>query len=140
MGYLVNQTIQKTQVRIPQADVLTLDTIPYTIKPFANENNYTILAAQLNVPDDDINNNVNGFGHAYLIYKPASVPIAVYDEAINSPQFGLTCNFLINASHPPNRFGGYTANIIYDLSIKTELAPTVVLSDLIVTVYYFNNF
>ena len=138
MGYLIKQTIKKIEVRIPQADVLTLDTIPYVIIPFSNENNYTILGANIQL-DNVLGNIINGFGHFYLIYKSATSKFAVYDEVIGSLDNDSRFNFLLNGSHPPNRFGSLTDKFTFPLSITTELPPTAN-CDLIVTVYYFNNF
>jgi hypothetical protein len=142
MGYLIKQTIKKVKVRIPQADVLTLDTIPYVIIPFSNNNNYTVLAANLQV-DNVSGNLINSFGHFYLFYKPAPSPkFAIYDEISfgqNIIEADITSNFILNMSHPPNVFGSRTNKTIFPLSITSELPPSAN-CDLIVTVYYFNNF
>lgn len=141
MGYLIHGGLQKVTVRIPQADVLLLNTVPYTIIPFTNNNNYTILAANMQV-DNVIGNQIDSFGHFYLFYKPATPRFAIYDEVLSgtgSIDTSLTCNFIINMSHPPNTFGSRTTKVIFPLSIESELPPNAN-CDLIVTVYYFNNF
>ena len=138
MGYLIKQTIKKVVVRIPQADVLTLDTIPYVIIPFSNENNYTILAANMQV-DNVVGNQIGFFGHFYLEYKPLTGKIAIYDAITNDIDTDNRSNFILNMSHPPNRFGSITAINTFPLSITAELPPSAN-CDLIVTVYYFNNF
>jgi hypothetical protein len=137
MGYLIKNVIEKIEVIVPLADVLTLDTIPYTIIPFTNNNNYTILAANMQV-ENIVGNNISVFGHFYLQYKPG-YKLAVYDENVSSIAVEAQQNFLINTSHPPNRFGSFVNKTIYPLSILTELPP-IANCDLIVTVYYFNNF
>lgn len=138
MGYLIKQTIKKIEVRIPLADVLTLNTIPYVIIPFSNNNNYTILAANMQL-DNVVGNIISAFGHFYLVYKTSTGKFAVYDEQLYSLDIDSKYNFLINASHPPNRFGSVTNKTTFPLYIKSELPP-VANCDLIVTVYYFNNF
>lgn len=137
MGYLIKNVIEKIEVIVPLADVLTLDTIPYTIIPFTNNNNYTILAANMQV-ENVLGNQITDFGHFYLEYKPG-VKSAVYDENVRDIEVETINNFIINMSHPPNIFGSATPKVIYDLSILTELTPSAN-CDLIVTVYYFNNF
>lgn len=142
MGYLIKQTIKKIQVRIPQTDVLTLDTIPYIIIPFSNNNNYTVLSANMQV-DNVPGNMIDSFGHFYLFYKAFPFPkFAIYDEisfGVNVIEADATSNFILNMSHPPNVFGSRTPKIIFPLSITSELPPNAN-CDLIVTVYYFNNF
>jgi hypothetical protein len=138
MGYLITTGILKKTVIVPLADVLTLDTIPYQIIPFSNENNYTILAANLKI-ESVVGNQITSFGHFYLEYKPSTSKFATYDENIKPIDVDIRANFLINMSHPPNQFGSFTPKVIFPLNILSELPPAAN-CDLIVTVYYFNNF
>jgi hypothetical protein len=139
MGYLINQNILKVETIVPQSFVANLDVNPFILIntiPGAIGNNYTILAANLRV--NGLTDTIAGFGHFYLQYDP-SLKCAVYDENISVIQYQYRANFLLNASHPPNRFGSITLEQTGQLSLRSELPP-ITNCDLIVSVYYFKNF
>jgi hypothetical protein len=86
-------------------------------------------------------NIINSFGHFYLTWNVLEPNFAIYDENISAIQTAHTYNFILNMTHPPNRFGGIqdTTTLNQYLQISTEL-PANANCDLIVTVYYFNHF
>jgi hypothetical protein len=143
MGYLIKPEILKAQVIIQAAQVGTLDTNPIIVIPETPgnpTNNYTIIAAQLDVTD--VNTTIAAFGHFYIQYDPGA-KCGVYDINNGVVQGQFRNNFIINMSHPPNTFGSVTLqNSVRDLRISSELPPSVSggNGELRVTVYYFNNF
>lgn len=134
MGYLITTGIQKLQVEIPQALIPGLTTPSFQIIKSNFLINYTIIAASLTMKNAI--GDITGFGHFYLEYQTSGNKLAVYDENIGTVNDRQN-NFLINASHPPNRFGS-VSNYSEDLLITTELSGTAT-GDLICTVYYINN-
>jgi hypothetical protein len=85
--------------------------------------------------------DVNGFGHFYLQcgYVAGSEKVAVYDENVGIVNRAFKSYFIINMIHPPNQFGAIY-NYQQDLTLSAQFAPTVNITDMIVTVYYFKNF
>jgi hypothetical protein len=134
MGYLITTGIQKLQVEIPQALIPGLTTPSFQIIKSNFLINYTIIAASLTMKNAI--GDITGFGHFYLEYQTSGNKLAVYDENIGTVN-DRQSNFLINASHPPNRFGS-VSNYSEDLLITTELSGSAT-GDLICTVYYINN-
>jgi hypothetical protein len=134
MGYLIKTSIEKIEVIIPQADIITLNTIPVDI--IGNKNfYYTIISANLKM--QNLGENVQTFGHFYLGYNTPLEKIAIYDEnagIITTRQ----SNFIINMSHPPNIFGSVSSFAI-GLQLEAQLPPTAT-GDMICTIYYFRNF
>lgn len=141
MGYLIKKigTLEKISVTVPQSSIATLDTIPVQIIDSNILTNYTIVAANLTMLN--ATGNVTNFGHFYLQFSYVITlleKLAVFDENVGNISTDKQSNFLINASHPPNRFGS-VSSFTQDLTLISELPPTPT-NDLIVTVYYFNNF
>jgi hypothetical protein len=134
MGYLITTGIQKLQVEIPQASISGLTTPFFQIIKSNDLKNYTIIAASLTMKNAI--GDITSFGHFYLEYQTSGNKLAVYDENIGTVN-DRQGNFLINASHPPNRFGS-VSNYLEDLLITTELSGTAT-GDLICTVYYIIN-
>lgn len=139
MGYLIQNTIIKESIIIPALEVQNLSIAPKSINKLTSINK-TIVAAFMkveNVPGNEINN----FGHFYLTWNVLEANFAVYDENIGSIKPTHTYNFILNMTHAPNRFGGIqdTTTLVQYLQISTELTASAN-CDLIVTVYYFNNF
>lgn len=139
MGYLIESTILKKEVVISAANLVVVNSIPAQIINSNELTDYTILAANLSCVDK-LGGNVSSFGHFYLQFgvTPGSEKSAIYDENIGPITTTKTCYFIINMSHPPNRFGA-VYQYSQDLTLSSEFAPTTN-TDLIVTVYYFKNF
>ena len=141
MGYLIFEPqIRKAVVTILAGDVGNLNFAPQPIIPYVNpSNDYTIIAANLFV--NDVLTQISSFGHFYLQYGP-SAKVAIYDQNNGDVSAANRSNFIINMSHPPNQFGSVTSITAGDLSISCENPPTFGLGngEIVVTVYYFNNF
>jgi hypothetical protein len=136
MGYLIKEgkEIEKIIVTVPQSDVANLSALPFTLIAQNTLNEKVLLSAHLSIIDPV--GQIDSFGHFYLGYKPDTFPGSVYDEnngAINNVNH--IYSFLINATHPPNRFGAnnpyrdYPFQIISDTALNTNC-------DLIVTMYF----
>jgi hypothetical protein len=139
MGYLIKNALEKISVIVPAGSLVNVDTVPYQIIKSNALTNYTIVAANLQCLDTTAG-DVNSFGHFYLQFG-TSTPVvqnAIYDEAISGITTSKSVNFIINMSHPPNRFGSQN-QFTQDLTLSSELAP-VTNTDLVVTIYYFRNF
>jgi hypothetical protein len=139
MGYLIQSTIIKESIIIPALEVQNLSIAPKSINKL-NSINKTILAAFMQV-ENVPGNQIDSFGHFYLTFNVLEPNFAVYDENISAIKTTHTYNFILNMTHPPNRFGGIqdTTTLTQYLQISTEL-PAIANCDLIVTVYYFNHF
>jgi hypothetical protein len=134
MGYLITTGIQKFKIEISQAIIPSLNVPGVQIIKSNDLKNYTIIGASLTMKNAI--GDITGFGHFYLEYQTSGNKLAVYDENIGTVN-DRQSNFLINASHPPNRFGS-VSNYLEDLLITTELSG-IATGDLICTVYYINN-
>jgi hypothetical protein len=139
MGYLIKNALEKISVIVPAGSLANVDTVPYQIIKSNALTNYTIVAANL-ICADTSTGDVNSFGHFYLQfgYSTGIPQIAIYDESISAISTSKSANFIINMSHPPNRFGSIN-QFTSDLTLSSELAP-VTNTDLVVTIYYFRNF
>lgn len=139
MGYIINNTVLKESIIISAAEVLNLSIAPKAINKL-NSINKTILAAFMQV-ENVPGNQIDSFGHFYLTWNVLESNYGIYDEAISVITTTHTYNFILNMTHPPNRFGGIQDTTLTTnyLKISTELAPNAN-CDLIVTVYYFNHF
>jgi hypothetical protein len=136
MGYLIKEEkeIEKIIVTVPLTDVLLLNTNPYTLIPANSLNEKVLLSAHLSIADPI--GSINGFRHFYLGYRPDLYPAAVYDAAIGDiNDVDAIYSFLVDASHPPNRFGAKNLYRIYPFQIFSEDLP-VANCDLIVTMYF----
>lgn len=136
MGFLVKQDneIEKIVVTIPALDVPLLNSNPYILVPLNFLNEKVLLSAHLSIVDPA--GLIDNFRHFYLGYKSELYPATVYDENngviddVNS-----IYSFLINATHPPNKFGARNPYRSYAFSITTEV-PATANCDLIVTLYF----
>lgn len=139
MGYLLKNEILKESIIIPALEVSLLSIAPVSINKL-NSSNKTILAAFMQI-DNVPGNQIDSFGHFYLTWNILENNYAIYDEAISPIMTTHTYNFILNMTHPPKIFGGIqdTSSSFNYLSLYTEFAPNAN-CDLIVTVYYFNNF
>jgi len=136
MGYLIKEgkEIEKIVVTVPQTDVANLGSNNYTLIPQNILNEKVLLSAYLSIIDPS--GLISGFRHFYLGYKPDLFPGAVYDA--NNGDIGdisSIYSFLINASHPPNKFGSNNPYRNYPFQISSEVNP-VTNCDLIVTMYF----
>ncbi len=137
MGYIIDkasQAIEKIVVTIPAADVAQLQSTPYELMPLDILNTKVLLSAHLSIVDPI--GLIDNFRHFYLGYKADTNVEAVYDE--NNGDIGIVdaiYSFLINASHPPNRFGAKSQYRYYPFQITTEQNPNAN-CDLIVTMYF----
>lgn len=138
MGYLIESFLQKIEVEISAGNVAVLDSIPQQVIKSNELTDYTIVAANLSMKDQI--GTISNFGHFYLqiSYAIPGDRIAVFDENVGNISTDKKNNFLINTSHPPNRFGS-VSSYTQDITVITELPPTAT-GDLIVTIYYFKNF
>jgi hypothetical protein len=136
MGYLIKdeKVIEKIVVTVPQTDVANLSSNEYTLISQNTLNEKVLLSAHLSIIDPA--GQIDSFRHFYLGYKPTVFPAAVYDANngdINN--INHIYSFLINASHPPNRFGANNPYRDYDFQISSESAVNTN-CDLIVTMYF----
>lgn len=139
MGYLLKSEILKESITISAAEVQNLSIAPKSINKL-NSLNKTIIAAFMQV-ENVPGNQIDSFGHFYLTWNVLESNYGIYDEAISVITITHTYNFILNMTHPPNRFGGIqdTTSTTNYLQISTELTPNAN-CDLTVTVYYFNHF
>ena len=136
MGYLIKEgkEIEKIIVTVPLTDVLLLNSNPYTLIAQNTLNEKVLLSAHLSIVDPL--GSISGYKHIYLGYKSDLYPAAIYDAAISDiDDSDSIYSFLINASHPPNRFGAKNPYRAYPFQISTE-DLAVANCDLIVTMYF----
>ena len=121
MGYLIGASdLIKTRIIIPEADVLTLDAIPYNLIPQVAANQFVLLKnAYLRAADNQTQGYI-GYQHIYLQDNSPTV-LGLYEE-----QTPITPNYLlyfnIGVSHPPSKFGSsikriYGINIFFSNSL-----------------------
>ena len=136
MGYLIKEgkEIEKIIVTIPQTNVSLLNSNPFDLIPQNILNEKVLLSAHLSIIDPA--GQIDTFGHFYLGYKPDLYPAAVYDANLGDiNNIDSIYSFLVNASHPPNRFGARNQYRGYPFAITSEINPTTN-CDLIVTMYF----
>jgi hypothetical protein len=136
MGFLVKQDkeIEKIVVTIPAASVSLLRSNAYELVPLNFLNNNVLLSAHLSIVDPV--GLIDNFGHFYLGYKSDTFPAAIYDNALGDiDSVDSIYSFLVDASHPPNRFGANNRYRSYAFDISTSSTPNAN-CDLIVTLYF----
>ena len=139
MGYLVKPTtnnfpVLSTSITIPEADVLTLGSIPYTLLAANVGINYILISAFLQISRNTI--PYSGFTHTYLTDN-SSLKYALIEMNSVGNQFGASNPyvFALNMTNPPNRFGiRVSSNKPINISLQSD--PTAGNGDMTVTLYY----
>lgn len=140
MGYLVKPTtnnfpVLSTSITIPEADVLTLGSKPYTLLPEDVGINYILISAFLQI-DKTSTIAYTGFTHIYLTDNATlKYSLIEMNSVGNQLNKSTPYVFALNMTNPPNRFGiRVSSNKPIKISLQAD--PSAGNGDMTVTLYY----